>query len=105
MEKWVILDSLPNTIELGAKGILEIMQNVRTVLTTPKGTQPLDRDFGISLEFLDSPVLEIRAKAEQECVLALRKYEPRAVIKKIRWDADILNGKFWPDFLIQVVSQ
>jgi phage baseplate assembly protein W len=105
MEKWVVLDSMPGSIVFGAAGIMEIMQNVRTILTTPKGTQPLDRDFGISLGFLDSPVLETRARAEQECFLAIRKYEPRAVIKEIRWDADILSGTFWPDILIQVVSQ
>jgi phage baseplate assembly protein W len=105
MEEWVMLDSLPSAVVFGAAGIMEIMQNVRTILTTPKGTQPLDRDFGISLGFLDSPVLETRARAEQECFLAIRKYEPRAVIKKIRWDTDIAGGKFWPDILIQVVSQ
>jgi len=103
MAEWVTLDSLPNQIVFGAKEVQEVIQNVRTILTTPKGTQPLDRDFGISLDFLDSPVLETRAKAEQECFLALKKYEPRAVFKQIKWDSNVLNGKFWPEVLIQVV--
>jgi len=103
MAEWVTLDSLPNEIVFGTKEVQEVMQNVRTILTTRKGTQPLDRDFGISLDFLDSPVFETRAKAEQECFLALKKYEPRAVFKQIKWNSDIRNGKFWPEVLIQVV--
>jgi len=103
-EQWVTLDAMPNNITFGATGVLAVMQNVRTILTTRKGTQPLDRDFGISFDFLDSPSLLTRAKAEQEVFLALRKYEPRAVLKEIRWDADLKSGKFWPDILIQVVE-
>ena len=104
-EQWVALDAMPKNITFGATGVLAVMQNVRTILTTRKGTQPLDRDFGISFDFLDSPALLTRAKAEQECFMALRKYEPRAVLKEIRWDSDITSGKFWPDVLIQVVEK
>ena len=104
-EEWVTLDAMPKNITFGATGILAIMQNVRTILTTRKGTQPMDRDFGISFDFLDSPALLTRAKAEQDCFLALRKYEPRAILKGIRWEADLKIGKFWPDVLIQVVER
>jgi phage baseplate assembly protein W len=104
-EEWVTLDAMPKNIIFGATGVLSVMQNVRTILTTRKGTQPLDRDFGISFDFLDSPALLTRAKAEQECFLALRKYEPRVALKGIRWESDIQSGKFWPDVLIQVVGQ
>jgi phage baseplate assembly protein W len=104
-EQWVTLDAMPNNITFGTTGVLAVIQNVRTILTTRKGTQPLDREFGISFDFLDSPVLLTRANAEQECFLALKKYEPRAVLKEIRWETDIQNGKFWPDVLIQVVEQ
>ena len=102
-EQWVTLDSMPSQITFGAKDVLEVIQNVRTILTTRKGTQPLDRDFGISFDFLDSPVLKTRALAEQECFMALRKYEPRAVLKQVRWETDLLLGKFWPEVLVQVV--
>ena len=104
-EQWVTLDAMPSNITFGATGVFRVIQNARTILTTRKGTQPLDRDFGISFDFLDSPALLARAKAEQECFLALRKYEPRAVLKQIRWETDLQSGKFWPDVLIQVVEQ
>jgi phage baseplate assembly protein W len=104
-EQWVALDAMTNNIVFGATGIFAVIQNVRTILTTRKGTQPLDRDFGISFDFLDSPALLTRAEAEQECFLALRKYEPKAVLKGIRWETNLQSGKFWPDVLIQVVEQ
>ena len=105
MEQWVNLDNdaLPSDIVFGSTGVLEVIQNVKTILTTRKGTQPLDRDFGISFDFLDSPVLKTRAMAEQECFMAIKKYEPRAILKEVRWETDILSGKFWPDILVQVV--
>jgi phage baseplate assembly protein W len=100
----VTLDTLPGEVVFGTKEVEEVMQNVRTILTTRKGTVPGDRAFGISHDFLDSPVLKTRAMAEQECFLAVKKYEPRAVLKQIKWNTDIQNGKFWPEVLVQVVS-
>lgn len=33
----------------------EVLQNVRTILATRKGTVPLDRDFGLEWEHVDKP--------------------------------------------------
>lgn len=35
--------------------VVEILQNVRTILATRKGSVPLDRDFGLSWQYLDAP--------------------------------------------------
>ena len=34
----------------------EVLQNVRTILATRKGTVPLDRDFGLEWEHVDKPI-------------------------------------------------
>ncbi len=34
----------------------EILQNVRFLLSTPKFTVPLDRDFGLAQRFIDKPL-------------------------------------------------
>ena len=39
---------------------LEVIQNVKTILTTMQGTVPLDRDFGIDSEVVDKPINVIR---------------------------------------------
>jgi phage baseplate assembly protein W len=98
----VKIDSLPVNVIYGLTGVQEVMQNVRTVLTTRRGTVPLNRDFGISFEFLDSPINTTRAKAEQEIFLQLKKYEPRAILKQIIWDTDVVSGQISPSVKVEV---
>jgi uncharacterized protein len=97
------IDSLPSGVNFGLTNVPEVMQNVRTILTTRRGTVPLDRDFGISFEFLDSPINTTRAKVEQEIFLQLKKYEPRAILKQILWDTDLLlSGKISPTVKVEI---
>jgi len=103
MDDWLTLDTLPSDIIFGASGVQEVMQNVKLLLMTRKGTQPIDREFGISYDFLDSPVSRTKAMVEQELFIALKKYEPRAVLKQISWNDDPIRGKIGPKVSIQVV--
>jgi phage baseplate assembly protein W len=96
------IESLPARAVYGLSGIPEVMQNVRTILTTRRGTVPLDRDFGISFEFLDSPINITRAKAEQEIFLQLKKYEPRAILKQIIWETDVISGHISPSVKVEI---
>jgi len=98
----VTVENLPATITYGLTGMPEVMQNVRTILTTRRGTVPLDRGFGISFDFLDSPINTARAKAEQEIFLQLKKYEPRAILKQIVWGADLNLGQIYPKVKVEV---
>mgnify|MGYP000904414509 FL=1 len=56
----------------------EILQNVRTILTTLKKSVPMDREFGISGEVVDLPIASAQARLTSEIVAAVNKYEPRA---------------------------
>ncbi|MDR1902915.1 MAG: hypothetical protein LBQ88_11615 [Treponema sp.] len=98
----ITVESLPANVTYGLSGGPEVMQNVRTILTTRRGTVPLDRDFGISFEFLDSPINTIRAKAEQEIFLQLKKYEPRAILKQIIWETDVISGQISPSVKVEI---
>jgi phage baseplate assembly protein W len=98
----MIVESLPAEVTFGLSGVPEVMQNVRTILTTRRGTVPLDREFGISQEFLDSPINTARAKVEQEIFLQLKKYEPRAVLKQIEWDGNVSAGLITPKVKVEV---
>jgi phage baseplate assembly protein W len=98
----VTIESLPARVVYGLSGIPEVMQNVRTILATRRGTVPLDRNFGISFEFLDSPVNTARAKAEQEIFLQLKKYEPRAILKQIIWETDVISGHISPSVKVEI---
>jgi phage baseplate assembly protein W len=98
----VKIESLSANVTYGLIGVPEVMQNVRTILTTRRGTVPLDRDFGISFDFLDSPINITQAKAEQEIFLQLKKYEPRAILKQIMWEKDVLSGQILPSVKVEV---
>jgi len=102
MDEWQTLDTLPKEIIFGTSGVQEVLQNVKLIIMTRKGTQPLDRDFGISYGFVDSPMPKARALVEQEIFMALRKYEPRAVLKQVVWDGDPMSGSVRPTVSVQV---
>ena len=67
----------------------EILQNIRTIISTPKFSVPLDRDFGVDASFVDAPTLAAQAMITSEIFTAIKKYEPRVTVTNIDWEADI----------------
>jgi phage baseplate assembly protein W len=64
----------------------EIAQNVRMILTTPKGSVPLDRSFGLDFKVLDQPTSRAQALLSAEIITQVSKYEPRANVSKVDWE-------------------
>ena len=83
----------------------EILQNVITICSTPKYSVPLDRAFGIDAELLDSPMTRTGAKYKSEIIQAVRKFEPRARIKRIEFYRDDEAKLFRPKVLIEINSR
>lgn len=73
----------------------EIVQNVRTILTTIKYEIPLDREFGIDGSPVDLPMPQAQALLTNEIIRQIRRYEPRAVIKSITFTGE-LDGRLTP---------
>ena len=73
----------------------EVLQNVLTIITTVKGTIPLDRNFGIDGSAIDLPMPQAQAKMTNEIFQAIKQYEPRATIESISFSGDI-NGRLVP---------
>jgi phage baseplate assembly protein W len=61
----------------GARGIEEILQNARNILTTPKGTQVLHRDFGVEMGFQEAPSLNEAQQLFGNELEKLWEFEPR----------------------------
>ena len=70
----------------------EIIQNERTLLTTRKGSVPMDRALGISADIVDMPIGAAQAKLSAEIVGAVNQYEPRAHIQRILYEGSEQNG-------------
>ena len=102
MQEFDLLLNLPQEIDFNPPDtVREILQNVRTILTTYKYSVPLDRDLGISATFLDEPQPRAIALLTSEMTDALAKYEPRAKLREVRIESDN-NGKFYPRIKIRL---
>ena len=82
-----------NTVE-------EIIQNVRTIVTTIKGTVPLDREFGISADILDAPMNQ-QSRLVAEVAEAIEKFEPRARLLRIEFTGNE-NGELNPTLTLEI---
>lgn len=88
-----------------ASVVAEVLQNVRTILSTRKGSVPLDRDFGISWEYLDRPIDVAQMLMRSEIIDAVSKYEPRATVESVVFEGsaeDALDGILRPKVTISI---
>jgi len=94
-----------NTIDFGAQGIDEILQNVQMILTTPIFSVPLDRAFGVNYTLLDSPTDRAMMLLRQEILAKIEAYEPRVVVREITYiqdKTDLLDGKLIPKVTVDI---
>lgn len=90
-------------VKIGLKGIDEIVQNIKLLLNTPKGSVPLDRDFGISWEAIDKPTDLAYTKIRAEIIKQIKRYEPRVDVKKlIIEDSEAYDGVLRIKLLVKV---
>ena len=81
----------------------EVLQNVRVILSTPRGSVPLARDWGIDMGFIDKPLTVAKTMAIAAIHDAL-SLEPRAVIKNITFTADN-SGRLIPRVEVSVKDE
>ncbi len=90
-----------------ANETIEILQNVRTILSTRVGTVPLDRLFGLSWEHIDKPFLVAKALVTVEIIDAINKHEPRAVVQSVEFDESEQNpmsGLLTPKVVVSIAG-
>lgn len=83
-----------------SSGVSEILQNVKMILLTVKGTAPLDRNFGLPFDILDIPINR-PAQITAAVAKALSIYEPRAKLKKLTFSGSV-DGKLIPKITIEI---
>lgn len=84
--------------------VAEIVQNVRTICTTPRYSVPMDRLFGVNAEIVDRPTPKAMALIQSEIIQAVRKYEPRCKVKKVTFDGDE-DGKLIEKVRIEILEE
>jgi len=66
---------------------VDVLNRLKILFGTPKGSVPLDRAFGLDHSFVDLPMNVARLKIIEAGVTAMRRYEPDYAIK----DAQVLS--------------
>lgn len=85
--------------------VIEILQNVRTILATRKGSVPLDREFGLTWRLLDAPAPVVQMQIQSEIIDAIETYEPRAKVKSVEFkdsQTDSLEGVLMPIVTVSI---
>lgn len=85
-----IIDFAPSSVQA------EILQNITTILTTPKCSVPLNRNFGLSSLWLDDPLPVSQARMTAEIIQAITNWEPRARVTQVTYVADYEQGRLFP---------
>lgn len=89
-------------IDFAPKSVVEeVLQNVRTIITTTKYSIPLDREFGIDGSVVDLPINVAMARLTNEIFRAIRRYETRAVIESITFRGEE-TGRLIPTLEVSV---
>ncbi len=104
MSSYIIsADSRPD-LELGAADTVKsVMQSIKIILTTPKGTVPMYRDFGIDMDFLDLPAPGAEQRARAEIREAIEAWEPRATVTRITFSrSEAEPGKLIPTVEVEI---
>ncbi len=99
----VLVTGASQPLEIGASGLREIVQNVKVILTTAKGSVPLDREFGLDMRFLDQPVDRAKAMLMADMVAAVQRDEPRVQVLEVTvHEGDAAEGHLVPAVRIAV---
>lgn len=97
-----VINQLQQGISLAPSSVaLEVIQNVRMIVTTVRGSVPLYRDFGIDPTIIDAPTQIAEAKLSTDIIRQVRKYEPRAQITNLTFQ-QTTDGHTTPHISITV---
>ncbi len=94
-------------LKLGeADTVKSVLQAIAIILSTPKGTVPMYRDFGVNMDFLDLPVPGAEQMARTEIREAIEKWEPRAVVKDITFSrSGAVAGRLIPTVEVEIIHE
>lgn len=88
-----------------ATELAEILQNVRTILSTPKFSVPLNREFGITAAWLDDPLPIAQARLTAEIITEVPRWEPRVKVTQVTFIESGQEGILIPNVKVRVADE
>lgn len=86
--------------------VSSVLQNIAVILSTPKGSVPLYRSFGLDTTFLDKPTPVARVMMIPAVREAIQEWEPRATVLDVLPTEDPSQpGKLMPTVEVEINSE
>lgn len=80
----------------------EVLQNVATILATPRFSAPFARQLGVDPQYLDDPTPVARARAVADITEAIHRHEPRCRVESVSFEADEAEGRLRPIVRVRI---
>lgn len=85
--------------------VSSVLQNIAVILSTPKGSVPQYREFGLSAVFLDKPMPIAKMMMIAEVREAIERWEPRARYVSMAFEERITQpGTLWPTVEVEIIG-
>jgi len=83
--------------------VSSVLQNIAVILSTPKGSVPLYRTFGVDMTFLDKPSPVAKVMMVPAAREAIQEWEPRAeVLDVVPVEDPARPGKMMPRVKVDI---
>jgi phage baseplate assembly protein W len=86
--------------------VRSVQQNIKIILTTPKGSDIHRPEFGTDIfQFIDQPITQLTiGKIKAEIVDAIETWEPRVKVKEVKLEKDY-SGKIKISLLLDIQDE
>lgn len=88
MELAITQGPAPEMDLLQNETVKEIVQNVRLIISTMRGSVPLNRAFGISPQWIDRPTPVVKAQMVVDIRESVERWEPRVTVREVTIEED-----------------
>ena len=66
--------------------LAELDRQLALLLSTPEGTMPLDREFGVNMDFVDKPPEVVKSLYTAEVTQKVPRFIPWARVYEVTWE-------------------
>ena len=85
--------------------VSSVLQNIAVILSTPKGSVPQYREFGLTVTMLDKPTPMAKMMMRAEVREAIERWEPRAQFVSMTFEERITQpGTLWPTVEVEIIG-
>ena len=102
---YVVDTSRQTPLVVGETGIASKLQQVRMVLTTIKGSVPLDRTFGLRMIFIDRPLPHAMAEFTGEIMAELQAQVAGVTVASVEFKKAVdgaVDGRLYPVVTVNI---